>query len=277
MALRIGLSACFLAAVFAVAGAIVIGTDADEAAHAKLAADPAFECVGLVSRAGKPAGTGELVAPNWVLTARHVLKADSESPDKLSRIRISFGDKTAAVKRVVFPSDQTKFDARLDMCLAELEEKIEGVPPCTLYEGPSEFGQPGILVGYGSYAKGPQLYKSFQVGVKHAAENMIDRYAGKIVGTAYGDDLLICDFDHPTNPALSVTGDSKPLPLEGIGTGGDSGGALFIRTAQGVRLAGMYILTSGDITSTSPYGDYCGAIPIRLHLDWIRRTIGSSR
>ena len=92
-----------------------------------------------------------------------------------------------------------------------------------------------------------------------AARNVVDEVDGE-----NGENNLIVDFDSEAEDA-NVTGKAKPVDrMEGILGSGDSGGAAWIKTADGWAIAGTN--TWGD---ESVYGAVSGFSRVSTQLDWI--------
>jgi hypothetical protein len=136
------------------------------------------------------------------------------------------------------------------MALLELDRPVEGVAPILPYEDFDELGQIVTFVGRGDTGTG-LTGPTTQDHKLRAATNRIERVEG---GT------LIFRFDAP--------GDEGVTPLEGISGPGDSGGPALIETADGPRVAGLSVASSGR-----PKGRY-GALEFYSRVSpqvmWIR-------
>lgn len=52
--------------------------------------------------------------------------------------------------------------------------------------------------------------------------------------------VMAYDYDHVSDPGFSFFGDSSPLPMEGGGASGDSGGPLFAQDDDGWKIVGVF-------------------------------------
>ena len=262
----------------AIAATIILRDGADVAAHRTLANGKEFDCVGAIG-SGYPAGTCTLIKPNWVLTAGHVVYGMDAK-----KLRVRFSGKFYEVNRVVFHPDfcfgkkttaRSSFDlVGVDLALIELKEKPD-INPAAINHSFEEKGQVGTLVGFGLYGMGLEGSRRPRYGVKSAGTNTIDCVGGIVNGELLPTRIMAADFDSPTNPELSKLGDSKPLPMEAIGSTGDSGGPVFI-TVKGMQvLAGVLtactIDRKQDVAKYGLYGCVNAWTRTSLYCEWIDR------
>lgn len=152
-----------LLCVSAAAHAVVIRHDVDDAAYRILPR----EFPALVDMPGE--GHGTLIAPQWVLTAAHVLPVHHP----LQRVVIN-GEPRAVERVVVHPGyktpPQTMIDQAMasgeavlilaflatsdDIALVKLAEPVTDVTPVPLYAAGEEMGQTLKLVGKGATGEG---------------------------------------------------------------------------------------------------------------------------
>jgi hypothetical protein len=279
-----------------------------------LAADPVYSSVGQLVGTTVDGhvllASGVLIAPQWVLTAGHVVAPELVPAQgagwELASLnfyingQISGEAPVAAVKWFANPqfNPASPLGDFYDLGLVKLADEILGVQPAELYTGADELKATCTSVGYG--ATGTGLTGSI-IGVD-AEGNPILRYDGRkragdnvIDAISFNLQLLASDFD---NPAAfpppegsnyygdnSLPGSPLPLPLEFLIAFRDSGGGLFLdevdadgnivaRTNQlvGIHLGGMNPDNPGQPTN-SDYGDISVHTRVSLFTDWINASI----
>lgn len=259
----------------------IIRHDRTPQAYVDLGASPAYAPVGLVeesigNRAGFT-GSGTLIAPNWVLTAAHVVE-DADS--------VSFNiNSTAHAARDWFPHPKWNGDLvrGYDLALVRLAEPITDIEPAKLYGGRREFNATATFVGFGRTGDGRAGDTSFD-GVKRAGTNVIDGFVksgkgGRPIYTsklARANRTFAVDFDNPSNEADSVLGSAVPIDMEFLIAKGDSGGAVFLDFDDGVGavLAGIHSFAEiPDGVDDSDYGDVTGHTRVSSFVRWIQKTL----
>jgi hypothetical protein len=244
----------------ATASAITIRDDRSQSLYLNLGSQAIYGSVGRIDeKAGSSAyiGSGTLIAPNWVLTAGHMVS-------DATALTFTVGGSTySASSWVSNPHWNGNLTLGYDIGLVKLSKAVTGVTPATRYTGSSELGKVGTMVGYGMTGTGLTGAKTFD-GNKRAAQNTIDTLYGS------GGRILAIDFDNPKNKRDNVYGSSTPLNLEGLIAPGDSGGALFIDSASGPLLAGVTSFAGAyDGKVDSDYGDIGGFIRVSKLNSWI--------
>jgi len=248
------------------ASAITIRDDRSQSQYLALASQAIYGSVGRIDeKAGSSAyiGSGTLIAPNWVLTAGHMVS-------DATALKFTVGGSTyTASSWVSDPLWNGNLTLGYDIGLVKLSTAVTGITPAKRYTGSSELGKVGTMVGYGMTGTGLTGAKTFD-GKKRAAQNMID--------TLYGSSgrILAVDFDNPKKSRDNVYGSATPLNLEGLIAPGDSGGALFIDSASGPLLAGVTSFGAAwDGKVDSDYGDIGGFMRVSKLNSWIDSIIGS--
>ena len=251
------------------ASAITIRDDRSQSLYLNLGSQAIYGSVGRIDeKAGSSAyiGSGTLIAPNWVLTAGHMVS-------DATGLKFTVGGNTYTGSSWVYnPLWNGNVTLGYDIGLVKLSTAVTNIKPAARYTGSSELGQVGTMVGYGMTGTGKTGATTFD-GKKRAAQNVID-------GT-YGSNgrILAVDFDNPKNKRDNVYGSATPLNLEGLIAPGDSGGALFIDFGNGVGplLAGVTSFGAAwDGKVDSDYGDIGGFMRVSKLNSWIDRIIGKT-
>ncbi|MBN2022264.1 MAG: trypsin-like serine protease [Pirellulales bacterium] len=215
-----------------------------------LTESPRYACVGKVH--GSETGSGTLIAPDWVLTAKHLMGSSA-----------SFEVNGATYSMAAGSAVKYEYE---DAALFRLTQPVLDVEPAVLYPPAlgSELGRVGTLVGFGRVGDG-LTGQILPTGVKRAGQNAIDAY-GSWIG--WPDLLLLTDFDHPDG-TTSRMGDTAPLELEICGALGDSGGGLFVDVAGQTYLAGVLAAMWSYDGADAKYGDGTASVRVTAMYDWI--------
>lgn len=254
-----------LAACKAPAGIIVAGT---EQAHLDFANDPMFQSVGWVrgiNGGSFAAGSGVLIAPDWVLTVGHVVTRD----DMLGWTAMQFSfDNAFNPNRVLHPADawyaypgfvsDHGAGGANDIGLIHLADPITNVIPAKLYDGDVPVGTHAYLSGYGVQGYTPPSHLLPFDGEQRAGENVVDGIGDDILGI--GNQFLTLDW----GPVFRT----PSLPLEFGGSNFDSGGGVFANMNGQVQLIALMAFVNGDFYST-------GAIRPAVYLPWIHSYVTS--
>jgi hypothetical protein len=158
-----------------------------------------------------PGGAGTLVAPEWVLTAAHVVQLIDLPHDVIVE-----GQRVAIRDIVAYPGGGAGRD---DLALVRLARVVNGVAPLALDEGDATAGMEILVAGRGFAGDGLRGPVERDRRLR-AAKNRIERVLAK---------WLVFRFDAPPGA----------LDLEGISGPGDSGGPALIEVDGKHVIAGV--------------------------------------
>lgn len=253
----------------AAASAIVIRDDVDDSEYRI----PASSFPALVDMPGE--GHGVLIAPQWVITAAHVLPWHSEN------MQVAIGGIPRDVERVVVhpgykAPPQELIDQAMatgeavlilvllassdDIALVKLTQPAADIAPVAIYKSSDEPNRIVKIVGKGATGTGAD-------GHDPKGPNRTElRRAFNTITSAH--ERWFCHvFDDP----------SSALPLEGIGGNGDSGGPALIQVDDQWLLAGVsaWKLLEGDVRTARPgrYGQTSCNVRLSHYIEWIESVI----
>jgi hypothetical protein len=244
------------------ARAIVVRDGQDDSLYRTLGSDTPYDSVGRFVGTTTNSGflaSGTLVAPEWVLTAAHVV-------DSAKTLSFSIGGQSYQVDRkIVYPSWNGDLWSGYDIGLVHLAKPVDNIKPAQLYTGSGELHQSDTVVGFGKTGTGDSGDTKSD-GLKRGAQNVISQIENQR--------LLVADFDNSLPAGAAPLGYTHALPLEGLIAPGDSGGGLFITTSTGTYLAGINSFVGSDSGQpSSVYGNFSGHTRVSAFSDWIEARI----
>lgn len=195
------------------------------------------------------------IAPNWVITARHV-----------GGTTVSFnGSNFTAVQR--FDHDEA------DIALLKFNVSL-GVPTYGI-DFNSPLGRTVTLVGFGGTgtAGATGVTITGGAGVRRSADNVVDRANRVTFDNIDFFDSWEYDLDGPTG---NGTLGGPALAREGGLWFGDSGGAWLVDNGGSWNLVGVnsYIDDGNNNQQYSDWGDLGGGVALRSYQGWIETQMG---
>jgi hypothetical protein len=246
-----------LAALLAVAAlpaaAILTRPDRDDAEYVELATKyPSSVPL------DAPDGEGVVIAPRWILTAAHRVRALEELKPWP---RITIEGRGYEIQSLHPHPDWRKGNPGSDLGLVYLKRAVPGsIDPTPPYRDRDEGGKTVIIVGHGHAGKigGKPVPKEQWDRKKRAAINTIDRVSPRLLG-------------------LKIKPAEEASDLQGAAAPGDSGGPAFFETPEGPRVIGIGTATD-DANANGILGDpgdwelYCR---VSFFVPWIEATIAN--
>jgi len=271
MTLLIAPVAVFLAFVHPVSAITWRVGDTNNTNYINHAAD--YTSVGIVWIGTTSFGSGTLIAPDYVLTAAHVVGSYSGTPTFTIN-----GETYTGSYSIVNPNWSSTSDFDWDIALIHLSTPVVGVDPTPIYTATDELTKLATYVGYGYGGDGVTGYYTsstypangtpYPFGTKRACDNIIDRD-----GTYFGftDQILLADFDNGTAAKNTLKVSPFATANEGAVGKGDSGGGMFITVNNTTYLAGVIT----GISTTGVYGDCIYATRVSSFAEWINQILST--
>jgi secreted trypsin-like serine protease len=267
LALACGIALCTPSIAFAIIGG--------EGVDPNIAASP-WAGVGSVLT---PNGTfsGTLIAPNYVLTAAHVVGGMAWNPSAVT-FQINAGTTTQITAQQIYVNPSyTGLKAadgvvHNDLAIIRLNNQAPaGIPSYSLYSPAITAGTTFTLVGYGVGGDGiTGATISSDPAVKRTAQNAAD------VLLPYGatHDVFMFDFDGPSLASNAFGAASLGTNIEGTVGSGDSGSGAFVFDNGAWKLAGVNTF-QGSVGIGDPgfFGSIGGGMLLSAQASWINSVV----
>jgi len=250
----------------------VIRSDVGDSNYTSLGASPAYTSAGKITFGNNTDwASGVLVAGDWMLTAAHVVRSNAiyNTP---SNVLFTVGGNTYTADQIILNPGYVSATPENgnDIALVHLSSVVTNVLPAALYTGSSELGQIGTYVGFGKTGNGTTGIDVNSTAQLRGGTQAID-LTGNQYSSTWSSNILLSDFDSPTNPGYSSWGSSTPTPLEYLPADKDSGSGLFIDEGGVTYLAGIvaFALLNNDGVQFG-YGDGVAATRVSSQVAWIQ-------
>ena len=220
--------------------------------------------------------TATLIAPNYILTAAHVVAG--ATLDSVT-FNLNFGgdltQRIGAAEIFIHPDYHGFNSPNLndDLAIIRLASPVPtGVPIYGLHHDLLATGTTLTFVGYGASGMGNiGTTVPANPAVKRTGQNNADQFALDDEGSGKAE-VYYFDFDGPKGTSNLVGGNTLGNTLETTVSGGDSGSPAFIRSSDGNwQLAGINTFTfthmAGQTTST--FGTGGGGMLVSTYAPWI--------
>jgi len=251
MVFRIALTMCLLGICGTAPSLLRAGMILDGVSDSLYTAHGAqFAAVGKVGGA-----SGVLIAPNWVLTAGHVVPAN-----------FTVGGNTYAmaesIKHPQFLANGNDINYGFDIALIRLAANVVGIAPIPIYQGTNELGATISMVGYGATGVGSTGVTANPGTLRGGTNTMEEFYSfddGPSGQVGAANAVLLTDFDAPTSfdatGKFNTLGTSATTSLEYQLASGDSGGGAFIQEGGQWYVAGIHSFVDSQRNWTGKPGD----------------------
>ncbi len=214
------------------------------------------------------AASGVLIASNWLLTAGHVITQAAETGRTIQAIRFRMGLVSTNPVEIAVADYWTNYPRGSvsgqdpDIALIRLSQPVTCTAPAVMY-----FGSLASLSGKHCWSTGVGTRGIAAQGLL-AADNQ-QRASQNTIGDCSPPVWLDADY---LFYRFSAPGETGALPFEGMGSPGDSGGAVWIYTNSQWRVAAVM---SGVTTDPQyNFGNATYAYPVAAQLEWIYEVMG---
>lgn len=178
--------------------------------------------------------TTEVTVGERTYRVKNAIHNELVAPEKL---KIRFEKKKLKVASLVVHPDFDEYNPTYDVAILTMEEPLENMDFPVINEVKDELNDTVYLVGWGVIAN-DKFSLDYRENKKVGVMNVIDS-CGNVYGFQHKDAHIFTDFDRPGWERYNISGNTKPLELEGTATGGDSGGGIFRMKNGATELIGI--------------------------------------
>lgn len=216
-----------------------------------------------------------LIAPNYILTAAHVVTGVAPSLITFNLNAGSLTQQIGAAEVFIHPGfgGFNNPDLNDDLAIVRLAAPVSsGVPTYSLLRDTLPAGATLTFVGYGGSGNGdtgPTIGSS--PTVKRTGRNNADLFVADDDGSGAAE-IYYFDFDGPTLASNLMGGLTLGNELETSVSGGDSGSPTFVQDSGGIwRLAGVNTFTfkSSEGQTPATFGTGGGGMLVPAYAGWI--------
>lgn len=265
----------FIASTNVLRGAIM-RDDVPSSEYEAFFANPRFQSVGWLAGTNANgtniSGSGVLIAPDWVLTAAHVI--DNPFVGMFDSMRFSLSNSiyteppnySFSDALFVFPGwkNDGTVGNDVDLGLIHLTTPIKSVTPAVRFTGTDQRGTLMFNAGFGTQGTGSGGLGTFD-GKGRAGSVIADEFASDPPSSFGGEQYWTAQMMFPNFPGFQ--------PMEWQTSPGDSGGGWY----ADVLGNGSYQLVAINSFSKGGfrYGGLSGGVRVSLYNDWIDDTMRS--
>ena len=242
--------------------ALMAGAAPDSASarvDANVATSP-FAGVAAISVGGSTF-SGVVIAPQYILTAGHVVAAGSAAAMQVTLNPGPSPWTSGVLAATAYPTFSFPYD---DLGILQLATPVPaGVPVYTLYGGPLQTGLVLLLAGYGASGNGNAgVSVGPATSVKRSGGNTLDALTTAVDNSGRSSSFFEYDFDGPSGNG-PLGGPTLGNAVETMVAYGDSGGPSFVAVGSTLQVLGINTFAATTLSNqpvTYTFGEIGGGI-----------------